>query len=156
MGFDPYFAAGLMITAFLSAFAGLLALSLLQNRTVRRPTGIFADTVRGTEFLFDGENLVDATPEALALLPHSPSPGGSAWNKLAAFLSLRFPGVSERLARIATEGKVVLASTEKSGTPLMLVAEYRGGLTHISIADPEVENPKAPLRDGLNRSRAHV
>jgi PAS domain-containing protein len=148
--FDPVLAAGLVVTAVLAAFVGLLVLSVLQARGAPRPQGIFADTASGTEFLFDGDTLIDATPGARALLPHGASPGGSSWVRLLAYLGPRFPGVAERLGRIASEGRFALASTGDQRAPLLLVAEYRGGLTRISITDPEAElHATGPQRDGL-------
>ena len=139
-----------MVTAVLSAFVGLLLLSVLQARGAAQPRGIFADTATGTEFLFDGDTLVDATPGARALLPPGPAQGGSSWLRLQAYLGPRFPGVTERLGRIASEGRFALASTEDRGAPLLLVAEYRGGLTRISITDPEADHlAPGPQRDGL-------
>jgi PAS domain-containing protein len=150
LGFDPYMAAGLVVTAVLSAFVGLLVLSVLQGRGGAHPRGIFADTATGTEFLFDGDTLVDATPGARALLPHSPAHGVSSWLRLLAYLGPRFPGVAERLARVSSEGRIALASTGDQGAPLLLVAEYRGGLTRISITDPEADHHVGgPQRDGL-------
>jgi PAS domain-containing protein len=150
LGFDPYLAAGLVVTAVLSAFVGLLVLSILQARGNARPRGIFADTADGTEFLFDGDTLVDATPGARALLPHSPAAGGSAWVRLLAWLGPRFPGAAERLGRIASDGRLVVAGTADQGHPLLLVAEYRGGLTRISLSDPETDHRAAGAsRDGL-------
>ncbi len=150
MDFDPYVAGGLVITAVLSAFVGLLVLSVLQARGAGQPRGIFADTATGTEFLFDGDTLVDATPGARALLPLASAQGGSSWLRLQAYLGPRFPGVTERLARIISEGRFAMASTGDQGAPLLLVAEYRGGLTRISITDPETEqHASGPQRDGL-------
>ena len=150
MTFDPFLAAELLVTAVLSAFVGLLFLSILQARNTQRPRGIFADTASGTEFLFDGDALIDATPGARALLPQGTSQAGSAWMRLLAYLGPRFPGVTERLTRIASEGRVTLASAAEQGAPLLLIAEYRGGLTRISISDPEgAHHPAGPHRDGL-------
>ena len=150
MGFDPYLAGGLVVTAVLSAFVGLLLLSVLQARGSAQPRGIFADMATGTEFLFDGDTLVDATPGARALLPHGPAQGGSSWLRLQAYLGPRFPGVIERLGRVKAEGRIALASTGDQGAPLLLVAEYRGGLTRISITDPEDQHPATGTqRDGL-------
>ncbi|MGQ0564607.1 MAG: PAS-domain containing protein [Gemmobacter sp.] len=149
MDFDPYLATSLVVTAVLSAILGLLVLSVLSARSPQRSSGIFADTAAGTEFLFDGETLVDATPGARALLPQGPGHGGSPWQRLLAFLGPRFPGVVERLARITSEGRVALTSVDARGAPLLLVAEYRGGLTRISITDPESDHQAGPPRDGL-------
>ncbi len=150
MGFDLWLAAGLMVTAVLSALVGLLVLAVLQTREAAKPRGIFADTAMGTEFLFDGDTLVDATPGARALLQHSPAQSGSPWVRLLAYLGPRFPDVAERLMRIAGEGRVALASDGDGGAPLLLMAEYRGGLTRVSITDPEAESHAAGAsRDGL-------
>lgn len=137
MSNDLFLAGWLLVTALLSAMTGILALAVVQARGERPTSGIFADSGDATDFLFDGETLVDATPAARALLPHSPMRVGSAWSRLKAWLAPRFPELDGALARLATEGRVTLASDDSTGLALLLKAELRGGLTRLSLVDAD-------------------
>jgi PAS domain-containing protein len=91
-------------------------------------------------FLFDGEELVDATPSALRLL------SGSAftdkpWFGLLEKLSVRFDDLEARLAEIAIVGSIVMQGKPRVGAqPVALRAELRGGLTKITLAHPGRES----------------
>lgn len=143
MSIDPLLAGWLMVTAVLAALVGVLALAVLQSRVDRRPAGIFADAGDAAEFLFDGEMLVDATPGGRALLAGSPLRSGPVRSRLEALLAPRFPGLDTALARLATEGRVALASAAGSSHPMLLRAEMRGGLTRLALvdADPAAQAP---------------
>ncbi|MDT8857575.1 PAS-domain containing protein [Paracoccaceae bacterium Fryx2] len=131
----------LLATAVFAAVAGLLALAALQARGAASRGAIFTETAGGTTFLFDGETLVDATPGARALLAQSHGKG-SPWARLLAVLGPRFPAFETRLGALSGEGRIALASVDSGQAPLMLRAELRGGLTRITLLDPEAEtNP---------------
>lgn len=132
-------------TIVLSALLGLVALSLLQPVARGRQAGLFSDPGDETDFLFDGETLIDATPAARALLPFSPMRAGPALARLTAWLSPRFPGLSDALARLPDEGRIALASAAGTGMPVVLLAEHRGGLTRIRISDGDPVAQTAPL-----------
>ncbi|QYK41956.1 MAG: PAS-domain containing protein [Paracoccaceae bacterium] len=133
MTFDPFLAAGLVVTAIMAAALGVLALAAMQAR-MRPPVlaGIFAEPAGAVTFLFDGEALVDATPVARGLVQRSPLRTGSAWTRLGAWLHPRFPGFAETIARLPSEGRIVLTGTGGDAS-LTLTAELRGGLTRISL-----------------------
>lgn len=132
------FGLGLGITAILASLGGLFLLVAFQGTRTRPKSSIFEDRQRGTLFLFDGEALVDCTPGGRAVLAASPAPGG-AWSKLLAHLSVNFPDLDQKLALLPTEGSITLASEDDIGLPLLLQAELRGGLTHITLIDPETD-----------------
>ena len=133
---------GLVLTAFLAALVGLFFLTALQGRRVTGP-GPFDDRAATTEFLFDGDTLIDATPAARALLRHSPQQDGAAWARLLAWLAPRFPDLTGRLPDLPSEGRLVLASADESGPPLLLTLELRGGLTRLTLTDAAEVAPLA-------------
>lgn len=138
VGIELSLAGWLFATAIVTALVGLFLLSLLQPAQRGPATGLFAGSGDETDFLFDGETLVDATPAARALLPHSPMRAGPAWPRLSAWLAPRFPGLGDALARLPAEGRITLTSAAGAGAPVMLLAEHLGGLTRIRLTDPEI------------------
>jgi PAS domain-containing protein len=135
MGLDPMLAVWLIGTAVAAAVFGVLLLAAFPGTAPAAAPGAFADNPARTEFLFDGEALIDATPSARALLPHSPMRSGTPWEQLMAWLQPRFPGHAEALARLPTEGRVALTGDPQAADCLLLDAELRGGITRIRIHD---------------------
>ncbi len=127
---------GIGLTAIFAACGGLLLLVAFQGRAPKATQSIFDDRQRGTLFLFDGEALVDCTPGGRAVLSASPAPG-NAWSKLMAHLSTAFPQVEQYLARLPQEGAITLEAEDADGMPLLLKADLRGGLTRVSLIEPE-------------------
>ncbi|MDO9639188.1 MAG: PAS-domain containing protein [Pseudotabrizicola sp.] len=124
------------LAAILSALGSILLLSAFHgNRTPVR-SSIFDERQKGTLFLFDGEALIDCTPGGRAVISASAVPG-SDWAKLLVHLSVQFPEIDQHLAKLPTEGAVSLSAEDASGQTILLLAEYRGGLTHITLIDPE-------------------
>lgn len=129
----------MVITAVLAALAGLLGLAILQAKQAPSRSAIFSDANDSTSFLFDGETLIDATPGARAILSLSQGKG-APWSRLLAYLTPRFPDLETRFARLPGEGRMMLATDDSAAQPLMLRAELRGGLTRITLLDPEAES----------------
>ncbi|MDR0809777.1 MAG: PAS-domain containing protein [Gemmobacter sp.] len=148
MGIDWPQALVLITAASLAAIGAVLLLSLLQRREAEARGMIFRDQEGGTSFLFDGETLLGATPGAQALLNLSPG-GTSPWERLTAWLAMPFPDFPVRIDAIRDEGMLTLTSTGREA-PLLLRAEYRGGLTRISLLDPD-EQAAQPGPDALIR-----
>ncbi len=138
MDMNLAFGLGLGATAIFAAFGGLFLLVAFQSARLRPRHSIFDERQQGTLFLFDGEVLVDCTPGGRAVLAASPAQG-TPWLKLIAHLLPAFPEVEAHLARLPAEGSVTLASEDAVGLPLMLQAELRGGLTNITLIDPETD-----------------
>jgi PAS domain-containing protein len=137
MTFGWAIALSIGLTALAAAFAGIGTLALLSPRRPAAAPGLFADRPAGTVLLFDGETLVDASPAARSMLAAA-SVRGSPWQRLMSFLSLRFPQVEERIASLQHEGQFVLDSLPSdSEGRLTLCAEWRGGLTRLSLSGPE-------------------
>lgn len=139
MQIDWALGLGVVLTAMVAALGGLFALAAFQARARTARGAIFAEASGGASFLFDGEALVDATPAAKALLSLSQARGGP-WVRLLAYLSPHFPGFESRIAGLPGEGRIMLASADTSAQPLMLRAELRGGLTRITLLDPDEES----------------
>lgn len=140
-------ALGLWIfgVALAAAAFGLFALAAVQDRLRPRATSVFAEGTGATIFLFDGDTLVDATPEARALLSAIPS-RGSSWHRLLSYLAPRFPGVDQRLAALPTEGTFLLSgSGPAAGSGLRLQADWRGGLARLTLSGSEDQHTVSVL-----------
>ena len=145
------FGLGMGFTAILAALGGLLVMVAFQGRKRPPRDSIFDERQKGTLFLFDGETLVDCTPGGRAVLAASPAPG-SAWVKLLAHLSTSFPQIENQLAKLPKEGAITLASQDSFGQPLLLLAEMRGGLSRISLVDPDSGGSTLVLDPLVHRS----
>lgn len=124
------------LIAVLATTAALIALSAVRGRTDPGRKGIFADHQAGTVFLFDGEDLVDATPAGRSILSRVGF-DGAAWGGLMVFLAGVFPGVESRLATLREEGEILIPARDNGASALALRAEWRGGLTRISLFNPD-------------------
>jgi PAS domain-containing protein len=120
--------------AFAAAALALLAVMRLDRRGPSGPASILGQTDDHVVFLFDGGDLVDATPAAHQLLDQTAF-GTSDWTRLLAILTPRFPGIEERLEALPERGTV--QSADARGR---LRAEMRGGLTRITLTDPQGED----------------
>ncbi len=128
-------AIGLTATAVLAAIGSLVLLTALRLRAGPEPTQtLFREGEDATVLLFDGERLVDATPSGYRFLSGS-SHVDQPWIGLLERLSPRFDNLAGRLAQVANAGSLVL--TASGGQSLALRAEARGGLTKITLVDPE-------------------
>lgn len=136
----------MLLTPFLSLFGaalllvaiGLLLANLL-GRQIRSDAGpVLAQTPSGPVFLFDEGRLIDCTPAARALLVQMAAQGAE-WQGLMAFLSPRFPQIDEKIAQIATLGRFSDVSHNENGVATLVEVEFTGGLTKISLSDPDVQ-----------------
>ncbi|VDC23210.1 PAS-domain containing protein [Pseudogemmobacter humi] len=143
---DWTLAFGLVITAALIAMACLLMITALQRRD-SAPVSVFAGQTGGTVLIFDGETLVDATPQARAMIADGMESGG-AWFRALARLEPMFPGLLTRLEGLQREGRFILCSREDIAPPLVLRAEHLGGLTRLSLVEGDGEAAR-PGSDGL-------
>lgn len=137
MQFDWVLGFGLVLTAALSAVGGILLLMFLADRSQRRSPSIFsgAGAGAGAVMIFDGEVLVDSSPGARALLAANHARGGP-WTKLMSYLAPHFPDLEAQFLRLPHEGTLTLTSGA-AGDPLLLHAELLGGLTRLTLVDPD-------------------
>lgn len=134
-----------VLGAALAAVAiGLMALALLPGHAIPARDRIVAeDTRHEAVFIFDGETLIDCSPEARAILAASPG-RGTPWAKLTGWLGRVFPAAEERLSGLRKVGRFTLASADHAPQALVLQAELRGGLTRITVSDAaEADRAKA-------------
>lgn len=82
-----------------------------------------------TAFLFDDEMLVDATPEARAIIDSTP-PMGTDWSRLLSAFIPQFPDLRTKIKTLADEGKLELESRNGQS---FLHCEWRKGLVRISL-----------------------
>ncbi|MEO8241646.1 MAG: PAS-domain containing protein [bacterium] len=136
MAFDWVFGIFIVVAAAGAGCLGTVAIIVVERRSKALPISIFADVTGATVFLFDGETLIDTTPSAKALLLASPILGGP-WLKVLAYMAVLFPEFELQLARLPAEGSLTLASVPDQGAPMILQAEVRGGLTRLSLVDPD-------------------
>ena len=114
--------------ALIAAAIGIVALWILPQRVSLDGTTVFTDTTKGTVMLFDGETLLDSTPDGRALLAASRHSGNS-WQKLMAFVTPRFEGLEGKLQRLPEDGTLEIPSADA----MILRAEVRGGVTRIEL-----------------------
>lgn len=131
MDWQIFFAA--LSAGLVAAAVGILALWFSHSQVVGFEKSIFTDETRAAIFLFDGDSLIDSTPEARGLLAASQAPG-TEWEKLMAFLAPRFDGLEAQLLRLPELGSFDLASRCASPA-LTLRAEHRGGLSQLELRD---------------------
>ncbi|WP_417250081.1 PAS-domain containing protein [Celeribacter sp.] len=89
-----------------------------------------------TAFLFDDEHLVDATPEARAILEGTPR-GSSDWSRLISAFLTQFPDLPTRIAHLADEQKMIIESKNGQAS---LICEWRRGLARISLKSVDAED----------------
>ncbi len=138
MTLDPMLAVWMIGAAVLSAIFGILLVATFSAPTTAVRTSVFADAGQTAAFVFDGEDLIDATPEGRSLLRHSPLRQGTAWSRLLAWLQPRIDGAAEALARLGGDGTVSL-SGPAGARGCTLTAEARGGLMRVTIREGEGE-----------------
>ncbi|MGV8985709.1 MAG: PAS-domain containing protein [Cypionkella sp.] len=129
------FETELLLTALIVAVLALGTMAFLERREKRLPVTIFTEDTSATVYLFDGDVLIDSTPSARALLA-SIQAQGTAWVKLMSYLVPHYPDLEAKLLRLPFEGALTLVSAPHKGSPLLLQAEQRGGLTRLVLADP--------------------
>lgn len=138
----------MLASALAAAGIGMAALWLLPVRAAATGQSVFIDRGPATTFLFDGEELIDSTPDARALLAVSPVKA-APWPCLMAYLAPRFADLEAQLKRLPAEGAITL-STAAVGMPLLLQAESNGGLTRISLIDA-TSPPQGSASDPLSQ-----
>lgn len=124
-------ALGLVLSAALVAMIALVFVAAWQIRKPARAGSIFAEDRPGTAFLFHGDRLLDATPEALALLPDGDA--SRAWSLLLGKLGPIFPGLAREIGTLAKTGKLAIASAPDIRPPVVLRGLQVQGLTRLTL-----------------------
>jgi len=138
-----------------SVGSALLALIVLGAVAARKSKGTMQlatlPVLEQTVFLFDDQDLIDATAPARALLDVSPM-AASDWARLTAFIAPRFDNFQDAMQNLAELGRIELLSKPEDGrqTAIRLIAEEVKGLARITLIDPEAEG-RGVLVDGLSQ-----
>ncbi|MEY4982960.1 MAG: hypothetical protein RIR62_1226 [Pseudomonadota bacterium] len=130
----------MLVSATVLAAAGFWAVQFARTRGAGREDTLFAQDRGVAVFLFDGNRLIDCTPEGRALLAGTRGPdGGPAddWLSLMGWLGLVFPGICQRIDRLGAEGRFILNSPPDAVKPLVLSAELRAGITRLELRDAD-------------------
>lgn len=129
----------------LAAFAGLMLANIAGKPKPAEANGNALPQAEGPVFLFDGDHMVDCNSAARAVLGRSPAKGGD-WQKLLEFLSKYFTDIQSKLADLPKLGAFAETAELASGKMVLLQAELGGGLTKITLADPDItEGPGVAL-----------
>lgn len=88
-------------------------------------------------YLFDGRNLVDATPAARSMLPRS-GRDVDDWGEFILGFGDRICDLESRLERLSDNGTIALDVTDDQGQALSLEAERSGDLLRIALKEPAV------------------
>lgn len=143
------------IIAATSVGAAFLALTLftllLARRAPRQSVAQVHPVLEQIVFLFDDQELVDATGPARALIEASPI-ALSDWARLSAFVAPRFADFAKSMAQLAERGRIELIARADGSrqAPIRLIAEDVNGLARITLIDPEAEG-RGVLVDGLSQ-----
>jgi PAS domain-containing protein len=133
---DWYSGVELFTVAALGSLGGLLLLTTLPLKRDAADTSIFTTVAEQTVFLFDGNVLVDCSPDGRGLLATSAIPGGPL-PKLMGYLVQHFTDVEAHLLRLPVEGRITIASKDTDTHPLLLMAELCNGLMRITLRPAE-------------------
>jgi PAS domain-containing protein len=143
--------AQMLAAAVAAVVLGMVLLALLPGHLFSSRDGPLIDDNRNEAvFIFDGETMLDCSPEARAILATRMG-RGSPWHRLTEWLTLTFPSADERLRHLGQQGRFTLASAADAPQTLVMQAELRGGLVRITISDaggsdgkPGTDNNRTP------------
>lgn len=139
-------AAVVVATSIAAALVALLLLASWPIQGRRRTAFAPADgPLEQAVFLFDDQELVDATGAARALLGAIPGPG-SEWARLSRYLCQRLRGFDAEMRSLAERGE--LALRDASGD-LRVRAEWLGQLARLTVTDLSAEG-QGVLVDALS------
>lgn len=128
-------ALGMVLCSALIAMACLTFLLAWQTPQGRQVDSLFSGAGPATAFLFDGKRLLDATPQARALLAEGDEAG--AWGRMLARLGPMFPGLGAMLDSLQSTGDVRVTSAPAIVPPVVLHAEYLSGHTRLTVSDAD-------------------
>jgi PAS domain-containing protein len=146
-------AFGMLLAATLVALSALVVLSGLQMRRATRPAGIFDASPERIAFLFDGDQLLDASPPARRLLPEGEE--DRAWTRLLARFGGDFPDLADRLASLPRQGQIMLQSAPGLSPPLVLKAEALSGLTRLTVVEGDTADHRPASADAATMAVLH-
>ena len=123
--------AFIALAATLGAGLVLAVLAVVFGETRRTARAMLKEAEARIVFLFDDEDLIDATQAGRSLIEQLGS-GSTDWQKLLTALEPTYPTLGERLSSLAQKGRVrVEAADDDLGGAIE--AEYWDGLARISL-----------------------
>lgn len=134
---DLTFGIVMVVSSLGTAMLALLVMSYLRpaRRISWAPIDAFGEPV---VFLFRDRTLIDATPDAHAMLETGPD-FLADWPRFLAVFEARFPGFSESISHLAERQSFRL--TNESGAEID--AEWRGGMARIVVTEARDGKPRA-------------
>ena len=132
----------IFVTCVSVVSAGLIVIILTYLNSARRQSArvLMRESEASTVFLFDGDTLLDATASARQLLGRK-DPRATDLDAVYSLLSHRFPDLRERLAGLATSGRIIVSAAAQNG---LVEAETWDGLTRLTLRHQTSES--APLQ----------
>lgn len=124
-------------TLLMVAAIVLLVVNLRRMPAAKEPSSGLHKSPSGPVFLFDEKSLIDCSPSARAILAQGLDLNDD-WACLMAFLKPRFPLIEQNLAKIVELGSFSDVSHLKNGVATMVEVTYTGGLTKITLSDPDM------------------
>ncbi|NSX53600.1 PAS-domain containing protein [Parasulfitobacter algicola] len=139
--------AALAGLSFVIAFSVLWAISVFYPRKTASARAIINGADQDIVFVFDEDQLIDATPPARKLLQTAESETGrSDWDKLIALLSPRFPTISQDAAALFEKGKIKIVAADENDDSWVDI-EWWDNLARVSIIQ-SVSHDERSLMDG--------
>ncbi|TDX31912.1 PAS domain-containing protein [Rhodovulum visakhapatnamense] len=123
-----------LVLAGVSLISALVAVFLLPLIPRRSPSP-GAESRNSMVFLFDGEHLVDATPDGRRFLAGGPK-GLTDWQRFCALIVPRFPGFPERMERLPKDGSALLT---EAGGEAQLTATWLDGVIRLTLQMPRFD-----------------
>lgn len=144
MPVDPYILLIVAVASFAAACAALWTFALRDT-----PKHIAArNHLRSAEseivFLFDDEDIIDASPSAQRLLKTAPQ-ANTPYQTFLAALRPRFPDLQSELSNLGETGRLKMYPSDTSD-PVFLIAELWDGIAKIEICHP-TESGRSPSID---------
>jgi PAS domain-containing protein len=120
------------LIAFSTALLSVVILTYFSRRaTAPSARNLLLSAENSIVFLFEDEELIDATERARVMLKSRPS-GASAWSQFCAVTHARFPTLTSQLARLAREGQMTITSDEADDLS-EIRAEWWNGVARIEL-----------------------
>ncbi|MEZ5882267.1 MAG: hypothetical protein R3D53_00195 [Paracoccaceae bacterium] len=126
----------IVATSVGSGVIALMIIAVLLDRIgPRTRNAVTLPALEETIFLFEDQDLLDATAPARALLNAAPQ-SRTEWARLVGFLAPRFAGFCDAIGTLAQQGRIELVA--QAGA-MRLIAEDVNGLARITLIDPQAE-----------------
>ena len=148
-------AALLTASSLGTALAALLLAHLVMRRRARRAVLVAASQPAPAEdavLLFDGGAMVEASDGGHALMKALPE-GDDPWLRFTAWAEARFPGFTEHIALLSSDGLLEMPAAPP--LRLRLTAQWCHGMIRVALHDPDAEGRTIPV-DRLSLAAAEA